>query len=219
MYAASVVLLFAFLGIAAVDGFYFHIYKYRLYRRRDSQREHAMHTMNAALLPLCTAPLLLADTHGAWLWAAVAVNVGAFVLESIDVFAEKISRRDFGGLTQPEYWMHFTMSGLRWMHVGLAFAIHPSSHWFGPAAWEWLPVSSAHPMTGLAWGAVVASVPVAALHVALVLRGRALLRAERDGATVSHGAPSGRGRPDGGLHPPHAYARRSSAPGSGSGGR
>jgi len=189
MYAASIVLLFAFLATAGVDGFYFHIYKYRLYRRRDSQLEHGMHTVNALLLPLCAAPLVLADPHGAWLWAAVGINLGAFAIESIDVFSEKTSRRDLGGLTRTEYWMHFTMSGLRWMHVGLAFAIHPSSHWFGPSAWEWLPVSMAHPMTGLAWGAVVASVPIAALHVALALRGRAMLRAERSGATRPPGAP------------------------------
>ena len=188
MYAASVVLLFAFLAIASVDGFYFHIYKYRLYRRRDSQREHGMHTINALLLPLCVAPLVLADAHGAWLWAAVAVNAGAFVIESVDVFSENTSRRALGGLTRTEYWMHFTMSGLRWMHVGLAFAMHPATDWFGPLAWEWLPVSSAHPMTGLAWGAVAASLPIAGLHVALALRGRSVLQAELSGPTRPRGS-------------------------------
>lgn len=184
MYTASVVLLFAFLAIAGADGFYFHFYKYRLHRRRDSRLEHLMHTVNAVLLPLCTIPLLLADAHGAWLWAAVAVNAGAFAVESVDVLSEKTSRRYLGGLTRTEYWMHFTMSGLRWMHVGLAFALHPSAHWFGTSGWEWLPVSTAHPMTGLAWGAVVASVPIAALHVALALRGRAMLRAEGRSSSV-----------------------------------
>jgi hypothetical protein len=178
MYAASVVLFFVFLAIAAVDGFFFHIYRYRLFRRPDSQLEHAMHTANAAILPLCTAPLLLAEVHGAWLWAAVGVNVAAFVIESVDVASEKTSRRAFGGLTRSEYWMHFTMSGLRWMHVGLALAIPPAGAWLGPSTWRWLALSSS-PMTGLAWGAVAASLPIAALHLALIVRGRRLLAQER----------------------------------------
>ena len=138
-----------------------------------------MHTINALLLPLCIAPLLLADARGAWLWAAVAVNGSAFLIESIDVTSEKTSRRDLGGLTRTEYWMHFAMSGLRWTHVGLAFAIHPASHFSGPASWEWLPVAWESPLNALAWGAMVLSLPMAALHVALLFRGRALVRAER----------------------------------------
>ena len=184
MYEALIILLFLFLGIAGVDGLYFHIYRYRLYRRRDSQREHLLHTLNSALLPLCAAPLVLADARGAWLWTAVGLNVAAFVVESIDVVSEKTSRRHLGGLTREEYWMHFTMSGLRWMHLGLAFAIHPAAHWFGPSTWEWLPVSTSHPMTGLAWGAVAASVPVAVAHAALAIRGRAVLRAESGDANT-----------------------------------
>ena len=175
MYSASVLILLAFLAIGGIDSLYFHLYKYRLHRRRDSQLEHGMHTLNALLLPLCIVPLLLTDARGAWLWAAVAVNLAAFLIESIDVVSEKTSRLAFGGLTRIEYWMHFAMSGLRWMHVGLAFATHPSTHWFSASGWVWLPVSFHHPMRLLAWGAVLASLPMAALHVALLLRGRAAL--------------------------------------------
>lgn len=184
MYAASVLILLAFLAIAGIDGLYFHLYKYRLHRRRDSQLEHGMHTLNALLLPLCIVPLLLVDARGAWLWAAVVVNLAAFLIESVDVVSEKTSRRAFGGLTRTEYWMHFAMSGLRWMHVALAFATHPSAHWFSTASWVALPVSSDHPMRLLAWGAVLTSLPMAALHVALLLRGRAALAHADSAASV-----------------------------------
>jgi hypothetical protein len=169
---AAVYLLLAFSVIAAVDGFYFHLYRYRLWERPRSRREHMLHTWNAVLMPLSIAPLFLAAATGAWLWGAALLHAATAAIESADVFTEGDSRADLGGLTPAEYWMHFMMSGLRWAYAALAFAALPDGVWTAPASWEWrLPVSATDGAGVLAWGVALGGVPAAAWHVWLARRG------------------------------------------------
>jgi hypothetical protein len=175
MWVASVALLLVFTTIASVDGFYFHLYKYRLWERPECRREHWLHTLNACLFPLTLAPLFLARTAGAWLWLALALNVATLVVESVDVFEERGSRSRMGGLTSTEYWMHFMMSGLRWGYVTLAFAAVPASAWLAPASWAWrLPASALDLLGAAPWGVTILGLPVAAFHVALGMKPAAM---------------------------------------------
>ena len=167
----ATLLLLAFTTIASVDGFYFHLYKYRLWERPESRREHWLHTWNACLFPLTLAPMFLAAATGAYLWAGLLLNVATLVIESFDVFEERGSRASLGGLTSTEYWMHFLMSGLRWGYAVLIFAAVPAEAWFASAGWSWrLPSSAMDLMTILPWGVALLGLPVALIHVALGLR-------------------------------------------------
>lgn len=171
MWTASLVLLLAFLTVASIDGFYFHLYKYQLYLRPDCRREHALHTANAVLFPLTLAPVFLAQTTGAYLWLAVAASVVTFGIESWDVFTEKASREALGGLTPAEYWMHFSMSGLRWGYASLAFASLPAAAWSGAATWTWRVPAWPDVLSFLPWGVTIVAIPVAALHLLLATEG------------------------------------------------
>jgi hypothetical protein len=169
---ASILLLLVFTTIASVDGFYFHLYKYRLYERPDSRREHLLHTLNGCLFPLTLAPVYLAQAAGGWLWFAVAANVITLAIESLDVFTEKASRASLGGLTSTEYWMHFLMSGLRWGYVALAFASVDRAAWTAPTSWSWTPPSPSALLAAVPWGIAIVGIPVAILHVLLARAGR-----------------------------------------------
>ena len=171
MFTAATALLMLFTTIASVDGFYFHLYKYRLWERPQSRREHLLHTVNSCLFPLSLAPLFLATSTGAWLWFALAMNLVTLAIESLDVFEEHASRADLGGLTSTEYWMHFMMSGLRWGFVVLTFASQPFEAWHAETAWIWrVPASVADLVTASGWGVTLLGLPVALLHVGLAMR-------------------------------------------------
>jgi hypothetical protein len=173
----ALLLLLAFTTIASVDGFYFHLWKYRLWARPDSRREHRLHTWNALLFPLTLVPLFLAEARGAWLWAGLLLNVVTLVVESLDVFEERGSRASLGGLTSTEYWMHFLMSGLRWGYVVAVLAAIPAEAWRGPAVLAWRLPDAGDATSLIGWSVVLLGIPVALLHVGLDVAGRRALRA------------------------------------------
>lgn len=157
-----------FTAIAGVDGLYFHLYRYRLYLRPQSRREHRLHTINAFLfVPLVTS-LFVAAPRGLFLWLALALFLASLAVEILDVLCEPDSRRDLGGLTASEYLMHFLMAGLR---VG---AIVPLL--ITPPSTDWLPQSTAlglRPLWLLLCGAYIAGpgIGIALLHLVLDRRG------------------------------------------------
>jgi hypothetical protein len=171
MFGAAVLLLAAFTLVASVDGFYFHLYRYRLYALPAARREHALHTAQSVLFPLTLVPVFAADVTGAWLLAGVGLFLATFALESADVFTESQSRASLGGLTPTEYWMHFTMSGLRWGAFALAYASVPAAAWTAPASLSWRVPALGAPLAALPWALLVVAVPVAAIHVLLALEG------------------------------------------------
>jgi len=173
MSTVAIVLLLAFTTVAAIDGFYFHLWKYRLWERPETQREHALHTLNACLFPFTIVPLSLADCGGAWLWAGVALNAALVVVESVDVLEERGSRALLGGLSSVEYWMHFLMSGLRWGYMVAALSLVPAERWTGPASWTWrLPSGPSDILGAAVWGVTLMGVPVALVHLYLGLKGK-----------------------------------------------
>lgn len=171
MWTAATLILLVFIAVASFDGFYFHLYRYRLYELPECRREHALHTLNAVLFPLTLAPLFLADTSGAWLWLAAALSAVTFGIETADVLSENESRERFGGLTPIEYWMHFAMSGFRWGYTALAFAAVPAAAWTADSAWMWRLPAFPDVLSFVPWGVALVGVPVAALHVALAIEG------------------------------------------------
>ena len=123
--AACLLVLFSI--IASTDGFYFHIYRYRLHTRPASYREHLLHTINVCLFVPQVLLMFCVRPTGVWLWATVVLAVVILAVEISDVFAEDDSRRDLGGLKPPEYVMHFLMSGLRMGFLCAFYVARPPS--------------------------------------------------------------------------------------------
>jgi hypothetical protein len=174
------ILFILFTLIASIDAFYFHFYRFRLHARPECRREHLLHTLNACLLPFAAGPLLIGEASGAWLWLALIANLATFGIESLDVLGEAESRKNLGGLPPAEYWMHFTMSGLRWAWVSLAVASIPVERWNQASNWT-IPMVSEFQFTQLpstmpeSLGLLIliilfGSLPIAALHLVNVRR-------------------------------------------------
>jgi len=156
------ILFILFTLIASIDAFYFHFYRFRLHTRPECRREHLLHTLNACLLPFAAGPLLIGQASGAWLWLALIANLATFGIESLDVLGEAESRKNLGGLPPAEYWMHFTMSGLRWAWVSLAVASIPVERWTAGSGWI-LEINPALSMLTLL--ILLGSLPIGALHL------------------------------------------------------
>lgn len=164
----AAVCLLAFTTIAGIDGLYFHLYRYRLYERRDSLYEHQLHTINAFLFVPLVAVLFVLEPRGLLLWLGAALFVASLAVEILDVLCEEASRKSLGGLLRTEYLMHFLMSGLRFGAV-LPILCAPTAN-------TWLPAETAllfRPLWQLLCGAYIAgpALGIAILHLVLMRRG------------------------------------------------
>jgi hypothetical protein len=161
----AVVLLVLFIAAAYADGFYFHLYRYRLHARPEARREHLLHTVNACLLVPQVYAMFCARPGPAALAAAAALSLATLAVELADVLCEKASRRALGGLTSAEYALHFLMSGFRMGFVGAFFA----------AAFVASPTVAPAVVAFVGWCVVVPGIAIAALHLGLLFAGRRAL--------------------------------------------
>ena len=126
---AATVLLMLFGVVAAVDGLYLHLWKYRLYARPESRLEHKLHTAQGALFVPVVFFLFYGDFGGAALWAGVLFLAVEQVVEILDVLDERDSRASLGGLSSTEYALHAVAITARTAAVALALAAKPLAAW------------------------------------------------------------------------------------------
>jgi hypothetical protein len=127
--SAATVFLMIFGAVAAVDGLYLHLWKYRLYARPESRREHKLHTAQGALFVPVVFLLFYGDFGGAALWTGVLFLAFEQVVEILDVLDERDSRAGLGGLSSTEYALHAVAITARTAAVALALAAKPLSAW------------------------------------------------------------------------------------------
>lgn len=127
--SAATVFLMIFGVVAAVDGLYLHLWKYRLYARPESRREHQLHTAQGILF-IPVIYLLFYQDFGGWaLWAGMLFLAFEQVIEILDVLDERDSRASLGGLSSGEYAAHVIAITARTVAVTLALAAKPLSAW------------------------------------------------------------------------------------------
>jgi hypothetical protein len=144
----------AALAVGALDGLYFHLWKFRLHARRQSRSEHVMHTVRACLLgPILWLAFVAPRLD--LLVALVAIDTAVVIA---DVWLETASRRDLGGIPRAEYVVHVVANTL---HTG-AMTLAMATWWLSPAA------EVPHLLRGMAEALAACTVPVAVLHVALM---------------------------------------------------
>jgi hypothetical protein len=129
------IFLILFTFVATVDGLYFHLYKYKLYARKDSIKEHHLHTLNALFFPVTVVLLFVINSSGPLLWILLFFIIATLVVEFLDVFEERASRESLGGLTSLEYSMHFAMSGIRTAFSSLILVHKPAWMWSLRSPW------------------------------------------------------------------------------------
>ncbi len=125
----STVLISAFAVLAAIDGLYFHLWKYRLHTWSDTRWEHQLHTARAVLFPGVVLLLYAENTGGLALWTAVALIATDIGIQLVDMLIERDARARWGGLSSNEYAVHVVLTGLHAAAIALALASKPLSAW------------------------------------------------------------------------------------------
>ncbi len=158
------IFLVLFTVVASIDGMYFHLYKYRLFEKKDSIREHNLHTLNAFFFPFTVLLLFVLNASGFLLWISIILTLITLILEFMDVFEEKKSRKHLGGLTSLEYSMHFGMSGIRSAYTVLVLAQKPFLAWSLWSPWIIRDVHYPFSLRIIGMSVAILGVPVFLLH-------------------------------------------------------
>ena len=109
--------LFVLLGF--YDGFYLHIWKFRLYEHGESRFEHLTHTGRAVLFPFVLTLLFLNGGNPVYYYLGLTLFLVDMVILIIDAYTEKDSRFFMGGLPRWEYIVHLTANGLHFSSIAL----------------------------------------------------------------------------------------------------
>ena len=125
----SIIFLILFALVAAIDGLYYHLWKYRLFARKESIFEHRLHTIRAFLFIPIVYLLFYGNFTGVLLWAGLLVVGIDLIVELVDVFSENDSRAGLGGLTSAEYAAHVTATTFRIAALSFAIAAKPAAVW------------------------------------------------------------------------------------------
>lgn len=109
--------------LATYDGFYLHIWKFRLFDRKESTFEHQIHTVRAVLFPLIVWLLFINETSFlGFILGASLVLVDILAL-AIDAYYEKESRSFMGGLPTWEYIVHLFANAFHFAAIVIVLAI------------------------------------------------------------------------------------------------
>lgn len=160
--------LVLFATLAIIDGFYLHLWKFKLYRQKESRQEHLVHTVRALIFPFILVLVFLYDFSG-WLWyAALGFVLLDIMVLTLDMYMEKDSRAFMGGLPRWEYILHMFVNGFHF--AGIALVIATKS----PMAWQWSYIPHAEPyheyLTVLAKNLLPGAVLLGLLHWGLLYR-------------------------------------------------
>tara|TARA_R110002033_G_scaffold57517_1_gene106629 strand:- start:128 stop:700 length:573 start_codon:yes stop_codon:yes gene_type:complete len=119
----TTVLLILFSILALYDGFYLHIFKYKLHNHPESKTEHYIHTIRAIFFPAILYFLFLKqDCTISFLIGIIIVFLDILVM-SIDAYMEKDSREFMGGLPRWEYILHLFVNGFHFASIAVFLSI------------------------------------------------------------------------------------------------
>lgn len=123
IFIATASSLLAFMVLATYDGFYLHLWKYRLYNREESKFEHLTHTVRAILFPAIVLLLLVNQSNFNMFLAGIALAILDFVVLALDANSEDESRKFMGGLPKREYILHLFSNAFHYGVVILALVM------------------------------------------------------------------------------------------------
>lgn len=168
LHLASAILLAAFAGLAAIDGLFLHLWRYRLHAVASARKEHLLHTIHAVLF----IPMLLlvfnGQSSGVSLWLGGAVALAGLVVVAWDSVHELTSRRFQGGLPPGEATLHALLHTLQIGAVVLSLAARPVSAWSLEA--DPLALTNAGAASWVAMQVLPGAIIVALVHIALLVR-------------------------------------------------
>jgi len=155
--------------VGAIDVIYFHLWKFRLYRRPQSRGEEITHIIRGFVAPAIFASLILGRPEGLFFWIVAALFFIDTANSLIDVMIEPASRAPIG-VPPAELAIHFIGTTM----MGAALATYLITGWptrHAPQALApWTAGTFPSWLTPVAWGAVVGSVLLVTFEATLVAR-------------------------------------------------
>jgi hypothetical protein len=115
--------LILFMILAAYDGFYLHIFKYRLFDHKESLFEHKAHTIRAILFPFIIWSLFINESNFDLFLFGITLVVLDLAILGIDAYSEKESRNFMGGLPKWEYIIHLFSNAFHFSAIVLVLAL------------------------------------------------------------------------------------------------
>lgn len=122
-FSLAIVLLTLFALLGLYDGFYLHIFKYKLYAQPESRTEHIMHTIRGVLFPAILYFLYLKNDCTTSFYIGMALVLLDIITLGIDAFVEKDSRAFMGGLPRWEYIVHLFVNGFHFASIAVFLII------------------------------------------------------------------------------------------------
>lgn len=119
----SIILLTLFALLGLYDGFYLHIFKYKLYEHRESHTEHVMHTIRGILFPAILYFLYLKNDCTTSFYIGMGLVLTDILTLGVDAFVEKDSRVFMGGLPRWEYIVHLFVNGFHFAAIAVFLVI------------------------------------------------------------------------------------------------
>lgn len=168
LHLASAILLAAFAGLAAIDGLYLHLWRYRLHAVPAARQEHILHTVHGLLFVPMLLLVFSGQSSGLALWLGAAVALAGLVVVAWDSVHELTSRRFQGGLPAGEATLHALLHTLQIAAVALSLAARPASAWSLDATS--MVVTETGPAAWVAMQVLPGGVVVALVHVILLVR-------------------------------------------------
>jgi len=117
-----IVLLTLFAILALYDGFYLHIFKYKLFNQPESGGEHLTHTIRSILFPIILFSCYLTSSDF-WFFVGLIFLVIDVLVTVADAYLEKDSRTFMGGLPRWEYIIHLLVNGLHFASIAVFIVI------------------------------------------------------------------------------------------------
>ncbi|NCS92462.1 MAG: hypothetical protein GW761_01525 [Leptospira sp.] len=101
---AILVAIYAVLGFS--DAILLHLWKYQLYKNKDTRKEHLLHSIRAVIFPIVVLGLLVFQLEGFYLYGFLLILIFDLGFQIWDMWIEKEARTRFGGLSSLEYTIH-----------------------------------------------------------------------------------------------------------------
>lgn len=113
-----IILLSLFVILGVYDGFYLHIFKYKLYDHKESKKEHLTHTIRSILFPLILYCFYLASGE-IWFVVGLILLTIDIIVTVVDTYMEGDSRTFMGGLPRGEYIIHLLTNGFHFAAIAV----------------------------------------------------------------------------------------------------
>lgn len=117
------ILITLFAILALYDGFYLHIFKYKLHHYTESRLEHLTHTVRAIFFPLILYFLFIKEDCTISFFIGVLIVILDLLVLAIDAYSEKDSRKFMDGLPRWEYILHLFVNGFHFASIAVFLSI------------------------------------------------------------------------------------------------